>query len=229
MRRKQLMHRIFLCLLFACCCMLVHAQPYAEDIQAFKKQDSTDFPKPKGILFIGSSSFTNWKDVQEYFPSRRVINRGFGGATLPDVIRYADDIIFPYNPKQIIIYCGENDLASHDSITPAIVFQRFKELYSIIRSKLPKVPIVYIGMKPSPSRRNIFGKVMVANGSIRDFLNERPGDFFIDVYYPMLLKNSEPNGALFTEDSLHMNADGYKLWKSLLEPYLVKTKKIEKQ
>ena len=200
------------------------AQPYLEDIQAFKKQDSISFPVAKSILFIGSSSFTKWTDVQTYFPSKRIINRGFGGSTLVDVIRYVDDIVFPYDPKQIVIYCGENDLASSDTVTANMVVQRFKQLYTIIRSKLPKVSIVYIGMKPSPSRHNLFGKMMVANGSIRDFLEEHPGDYFVDVYYPMLLKNNQPNGSLFTSDSLHMNADGYKLWQNMLAPYLVKTK-----
>ena len=79
-------------------------------------------------------------------------------------------------------------------------------------------------MKPSPSRRKIFGKVMVANGSIRDFLSEKPYSYFIDTFYPMLLKNGQPNGALFTSDSLHMNADGYKLWKYLMDPYIVRAK-----
>jgi len=224
MRSKQKLNAILLGLLFALCSMLLQGQPYAEDILAFKKQDSVSFPAKNAILFIGSSTFTKWTDVQSYFPSKRIINRGFGGSTLPDVIRYADDIIFPYNPKQIIIYCGENDLASSDTVTADMVVQRFKELYTIIRSKLPKVPVVYIGMKPSPSRRNLFGKMMVANGSIRDFLEERPGDYFIDVYYPMMQKNNQPNGALFTDDSLHMNADGYKLWQRIMNPYLVKTK-----
>jgi lysophospholipase L1-like esterase len=224
MKERKKLLRIMLCLLFVLCTMLLEAQPFAKDIAAFKKQDSAGMPPTKGILFIGSSSFTNWKDVQQYFPNKRVINRGFGGSTLPDVIRYVDDVVFPYDPKQIVIYCGENDLASSDTVTAELVAERFKQLYTIIRTKLPKVPIIYIGMKPSPSRRRIFSKVVVANGYIREFLESHPGNYFVDVYYPML-KGNQPNGALFTSDSLHMNAEGYKLWKRLLEPYLVKTKK----
>ncbi|CAN5599388.1 SGNH/GDSL hydrolase family protein [soil metagenome] len=223
MRAKQNLNIILLSLLFALCSMLLHAQPYAAEIQAFKSQDSASFPPKNAILFIGSSSFTKWTDVQNYFPGRKIINRAFGGSTLPDVIRYADDIVFPYNPKQVVIYCGENDLAI-DSVTADMAATRFKQLFTIIRSKLPKIPIVYIGMKPSPSRRKIFGKVMVANGYIRDFLDEQSYAYYIDTYYPMLLKNGQPNGSLFTDDSLHMNAEGYKLWKYLMEPYLIRTK-----
>src|SRR5919112_4832364 len=99
---------------------------FLSDIQKFKKQDTISFPPRNAILFIGSSSFTKWLDVQSYFPNYKIINRGFGGSTLPDVIRYANDIIIPYHPKQVIIYCGDNDLASSDTITPEIVTNRFK-------------------------------------------------------------------------------------------------------
>src|SRR5262245_50060214 len=80
--------------------------PFWNDIQNFKKQDSVSFPPKNAILFIGSSSFTNWKDVQNYFPGYTIINRGFGGSTLLDQIRYFNDIVFLYEPKQIVIYCG---------------------------------------------------------------------------------------------------------------------------
>ena len=95
------------------------------DIQTFKKQDSVQAPPKNSILFIGSSSFTRWKDVHSYFPDYSIINRGFGGSGLNDVIRYANDIIFPYQPKQIVIYCGENDIAS-DAATSQMVFEKFR-------------------------------------------------------------------------------------------------------
>src|SRR5829696_428711 len=100
---------------------------FYDDVQKFKKQDSTQFPPRHAILFVGSSSFTNWVDVKDYFPGHTIINRGFGGSSLPDVIYYADDIIFPYHPKEIIIYCGENDLASSDTVSSTTVEKRFKQ------------------------------------------------------------------------------------------------------
>ncbi len=62
---------------------------FYNDIQAFKKQDSLTPPPQNPILFIGSSSFTKWTNVQEMFPGYTILNRGFGGSSLPDVIRYA--------------------------------------------------------------------------------------------------------------------------------------------
>src|SRR5687767_10997085 len=131
-----------------------------DDIQAFKRQDSLSFPAKNAILFIGSSSFTMWKDVQKDLPSHTIINRAFGGSSLPDIIRYANDIISPYHPKQIVIYCGENDLAASDTVTAKLVFSRFKQLFTIIRNRYPKVKVTYVSMKPSPSRQLLLSKMI---------------------------------------------------------------------
>lgn len=224
MTNKQTLKAFCATLVFIFSFACLQAQPYAVDIAAFKSQDSMAMPPKNAILFVGSSTFTKWTDVQAYFPSKKIINRGFGGSTLPDVIRYADDIIIPYQPKQVVIYCGENDFAADKNTTSAVVYNRFIQLYNIIRGKLPKTNILYVAMKPSPSRRNLWGPIIAANGMIRDFLSEQTNAYYIDVYYPMLAKGSDVHASYFTGDSLHMNATGYRLWQYILEPYLVKTK-----
>jgi lysophospholipase L1-like esterase len=196
------------------------AQPFAADIAAFKKQDSVSFPLKNAILFVGSSSFTNWKDVQNYFPAYTIINRGFGGSSLPDVIRYANDIIFPYQPKQIVIYCGENDIASSDTVTGKLVAERFKQLFTRIRDQLPGVPLVYISMKPSPSRWHMKDRMINGNERIRKFLKKKKNTKFISVWKSMLGPDGTPVKEIFSGDSLHMNAKGYAIWQKLIEPYL---------
>ena len=202
--------------------------PFWNDIQNFKRQDSISPPSKNAILLIGSSSFTMWKDVQDYFPGYTIVNRGFGGSTLLDQIRYTDEIIFPYQPKQIVIYCGENDLASSDTVTATMVVDRFKQLYQIIRGKT-KAPIAYISMKPSPSRRHLFQKMREANESIALFLgqsdvlsNVTSKNVFIDVHQKMLNEAGEPIPEIFLDDSLHMNAKGYSIWQESMKPFLIK-------
>lgn len=199
------------------------AQPYAKEIADFKKQDSVSFPESGQILFVGSSSFTLWKDVQQYFPQHPIINRGFGGSTLPDVTRYEADIIFPYKPKQIVIYCGENDIANDSTVTGAVVFERFKKLYDDIRLNLGKVPIVYVSMKPSPSRWHLREKQTDGNERIRKFLRKKKRRaVFVDVWPGMLGADGKPREELYIADKLHMNAQGYIIWQKLLEPLLLK-------
>jgi lysophospholipase L1-like esterase len=171
--------------------------------------------------------------VQEYFPGYTIINRGFGGSTLLDQIRYVNDIVFPYQPKQIIIYCGENDLASSDTVTAEIVVDRFKQLYKMIREKTD-APIAFISIKPSPSRRHLFTKMREANLMIKLFMAEQdpnamprsnldPGPaVFIDIHNKMLNEKGEPVREIFLDDSLHMNAKGYAIWQKEIQPYLLK-------
>ncbi len=194
---------------------------FYDDIMAFKKQDSLNPPPKDAILFVGSSSFTKWKNVQNMFPAYTIINRGFGGSSLPDVIHYADDVIFPYQPKQIVIYCGENDVAS-GTVDSKLVFERFKTLFDLIRSKMPGVPIIFISMKPSPSREKFAPVVVQGNQIIKNFLWTQSNVIYLDVYKLMLDANGKPRPELFIEDMLHMNQEGYKIWQQALLPYLKK-------
>ena len=179
-------------------------------------------PSSNQILFTGSSSFALWKDVQNYFPDHPIINRGFGGYSLPDVIRYANEIILAYKPKQIFIYCGENDLAASDTITPSIVFNRFQQLFFLIRSWLPGVPVAYISIKPSPSRQHLMPEMAATNRMIKKFLKKKKRGSFIDVYHKMLDADGMPLKDIFLEDQLHMNANGYAILQKAIEPYFVK-------
>jgi len=217
--------RLILPLVLAVAFTQLQAQPgtaFWSDIQAFHKADSLHAPAAKQILFVGSSSFTMWKDVQTYFPAYPIINRGFGGSSLPDVIRYAEDVIFRYNPRQIVIYCGENDLAASDTVSAATVVQRFKTLFSMIRTRMPHVPVAFVSLKPSPSREHLMPKMLEANVAIRQFLKKKKKTTFIDVYHPMLTDGGQPRPDIFLDDKLHMNAQGYAIWQKLIEPHLLK-------
>ncbi len=218
-------HKLILFFLLLCQAEItVHAQQqkpaFWNDIQAFKKQDSINPPPKNAILFIGSSSFTNWKDVQNYFPGYTIINRGFGGSTLPDLIRYENDVIFKYGPGQIVLYCGENDLAASDTVTAFMVFERFKKLFTDIRSMLPRIPLIYISMKPSPSRWQLKDKMIAGNELIENYLNKQKNATFLSVWKQMLGPDGKPSDDLFIDDKLHMNAKGYAIWQQALKPWL---------
>lgn len=220
----KLLVRLFLIILMLHSSVYIFAQqkPFYEEIQNFKKQDSLSFPPAKTILFVGSSSFRKWENVQSYFPGYNIINRGFGGSTLPDVIGYVNDIIIPYKPKQIVIYCGDNDLAASDTITPSIVCKRFQQLFFLIRNSLPGTRIDFISIKPSPSRERLINKIKESNTLIRVFLSKKKNTGYIDVYNKMILPNGKPRPDIFVEDKLHMNEKGYAIWQEAIRPYLLK-------
>ena len=224
MQNKKFLIKIKLLIVFLVCFGFSNAQlsPFHADIQHFKTQDSIHFPPKNAILFIGSSSFTKWTDVQNYFPGYTLINRGFGGSSLPDLIHYAGDVIFPYNPRQVVIYCGDNDLAASDTVSAQTVWNRFQQLFVLIREKLPAASIAFVSIKPSPSRQRLMPKMREANLLIKKYLKQKKNTAFIDVYHKMLNKDGTPLKDIFLEDELHMNAKGYVIWQKVIQPYLLK-------
>lgn len=203
---------------------LSHAQgtPFYNEIQQFKKQDSISQPPKNAILFVGSSSFRMWQTLQKDFPGYVIINRGFGGSNLLEVNMYAKDIIFPYQPKQILIYGGDNDLSQHDSVNANVVLRRFVELFNNLRSRLPNAHISFVAIKPSPSRKHLMPQANQANLLIRGFLQDKLNTSFIDIYHPMLDESGEARKDIFLNDNLHMNEKGYEIWKRIIQPYLIK-------
>lgn len=208
-------------LLFAVTISQAQEPRFINEIRYFKKLDSLKFPPKNAIVFIGSSSFTRWKDVASYFPNHTIINRGFGGSSLPDVINYIPDIVFPYQPKQVVIYCGENDFTAAGGIEASVVVNRVKELVALIRSQYPKIPIAFVSIKPSPSREKYFTKMKEANAAIKKWMKKKKRNLqFINVFDAMFNDDGTLKD-LFVEDKLHMNAKGYAIWQKIMEPYLV--------
>ena len=194
--------------------------PFQKDIDAFVRQDSLQAPPDLPVLLVGSSSFTFWKDAQAAFPNYKILNRGFGGSSLTDLIYFAPQVLFAYHPSQIIIYCGENDIAATPAAAPKEVLARFKTLFRMIRRKWSEVPVIYVSIKPSPARWQLEPQFVEANRRISAYLHHKKKAVFLDVHTHMLdsLGNTRPE--LYISDRLHMNQEGYKIWKNLLLPLL---------
>lgn len=216
------MRRVISCLIiFVFSISVLKAQSFQNEVNAFSKVDSLQTPPTNSILLIGSSSFTNWKDVASYFPGRVFINRAFGGSSLTHQIEYVEKVVYPYQPKQILIYCGENDIAASHSVTADSVLNRFMRLYALIRIKYPKVRISFVSIKPSPVRAEFLPTVIAANKLIADFCRHAKNTDYIDVFSPMLGEDGKPIEELFIADRLHMNPKGYLIWAKVITPYLI--------
>src|SRR6187402_1967640 len=123
-----------------CCTDLAHAQarpPFWDDVQTIKYYDKMYEPPANPIVFVGSSSIRKWNDAERTFAAYSVMNRGIGGAVTNDITYYLDDIVFPYHPRQIVIYVGENDLPQ-ETATADTVLARTKVLIGRIRARLPE-------------------------------------------------------------------------------------------
>jgi lysophospholipase L1-like esterase len=221
------MKKILFTILLCTCMSAIIAQTkprFWDDVQIIKNYDRLFQPPAHPIVFVGSSSIRKWDNLQEVFGQYSVLNRGIGGAIVDDISFHLNDLVLSYNPRQIVLYVGENDLTD-ETTTADSILQKTKRLYQLIRAKLPEVPIVYIAMKPSPSRDKFMPKAKEANALIKAFLARDKHSVFVDIFPLMLTKEGNSRPELFVGDKLHMNPEGYAIWSKAVEPYLLKTDK----
>jgi alanine or glycine:cation symporter, AGCS family len=195
------------------------------DIAAFGEADRTSPPETGGIVFMGSSSILRWGTLQEDFPDFHVVNRGFGGSQLTDCVAFADRILLPHQPRLVMLYAGENDIAA--GRTPEQVAAEFARFAEKVTALLPDVQIGFISLKPSPRRSGLTAQFREANALIQAQAQESPHLFFVDVFNPMLDGDGQPRTELFAEDRLHLNTEGYRLWQQILQPELEERLSVE--
>ncbi|MBN2411122.1 hypothetical protein JXQ31_05465 [candidate division KSB1 bacterium] len=188
---------------------------FAQDIETFINWDQKNAVPDNAILFVGSSSIRMWK-TRDSFPDFPVINRGFGGSHISDVIFFMKDVVLKYNPEIIIFYAGDNDIAGSKS--PQQVFEDYVTFIKNVKEKLPDVRIVYIPIKPSIARWNMWPDMKKTNKLIMDYSQKDTRLFYADTATPMLGTDGKPETDLFLDDGLHLNDKGYELWNGILYP-----------
>jgi lysophospholipase L1-like esterase len=189
---------------------------FESEIVRFEASDRVASPAPGGILFTGSSSIRLWKSLETDFPGLPVLNRGFGGSTMPEMNHYVPRIVLPYRPRMIVLYEGDNDIAAGRS--PQQVADDYRTFLRLVRPSLPTARIVFIAIKPSPSRWTKIDQVREANRLVREIIATDSLQTFADVFTPTLGADGRPRAEMFLGDSLHMTPAGYAVWRRVLAP-----------
>ncbi|MDZ4199236.1 MAG: SGNH/GDSL hydrolase family protein [Kiritimatiellia bacterium] len=201
-------------------------RPYAnperfeENIKRFEASDQNGFPPTGAIVCIGSSSMGGWHaTLREDLAPLTVIPRGFGGSNMNDALHFADRIVIPYQPRAIVLYEGDNDIAG--GIPPEQIRDTFSAFVKRVREKLPEVRIYVLSIKPSPNRWKLWPLMKIANQRLEAYCSNDDRLFYVDVATPMLDADGEPRPELYKEDRLHMTPAGYEVWRNVLRPILI--------
>lgn len=194
-----------------------NSSKWEKEIAALEAAAITNRPPPGSIIFVGSSSIKRWTTLAEDFPGLPVVNRGFGGSQLADSVNYADRIVIPDRPRQVVIYAGGNDINAGKA--PEVVFGDFVALVTNLRAALPRVKLAYIASAPNPARWAQVEKVKRLNSLAADYCR-RHGITFIDVFPLMLGPDGQPKPDIYVADRLHMNPKGYAIWREAVGPHL---------
>ena len=190
---------------------------FEKHIQRFEERDRAKPPRRDWVLFVGSSSTRGW-NLEKSFPGKGFINRGFGGSQMSDLLHFVDRIVILYRPKAIVIYEGDNDIASRKS--PERVLADFEAVVQRVHGALPKTHVLFISIKPSLKRWKLVDKMRKANQLIRELTEGDERLHYVDIDTPMIGPDGRPRPELFRKDGLHLKPEGYKVWADALEPYL---------
>jgi lysophospholipase L1-like esterase len=190
---------------------------WERDIAAFEAKDRKQPPPRNGIVFVGSSSIRFW-DVSKSFPGQPVINRGFGGSELADSVRYAPRIVLPYQPRIVVLYAGDNDLAAGK--TPEQIAADFQAFTRVVHNALPQTRIIFLSIKPSPLRWRLHEKSDRANALIAGICKSQTATEYVDVATPLLGAEGKPRRELYRWDGLHLNDKGYEIWAAVVGPHI---------
>ncbi len=192
---------------------------FQREIDAYLESDRLSPPPQYAVVFAGSSSIRGWRTLGKDFSDLEVVGRGFGGSQVIDVIRYADVLILKLRPRTVVFYCGENDIASR-KVSAEDVCRLFNTFVDLVHRELPQTKIVFISLKPSPSRMQFIDEIRRANRLVKSYAETDPTLSYVDVFTPMLDDAGQPRAELFLNDRLHMTPAGYALWTRLVRPYL---------
>ena len=190
---------------------------FEEEIEAFREWDAKNSSPDDAILFVGSSSIRFWETAKA-FPQFAVINRGFGGSHFSDLIHYYDSLILLYDPSVVVLYEGDNDIASGKSAER--VRSDYMEVTERLSEDFPDVKLVFVSIKPSSSRWEVWPEMVKANRLIREEIDQAPNHYYADLATPLLGDDGLPDDSLFLEDLLHLNEQGYEKWTDTIRPLL---------
>jgi lysophospholipase L1-like esterase len=190
---------------------------FVEAIQRFEVENASGSIPTGGIVFYGSSTIRMWK-LEESFPGTAAINRGFGGSHIADCILAATRAVIPLQPRLIVFYAGDNDVAKGKSADQ--VLQDFQRFTRVIRKSLPETRILFLSIKPSTQRWVLYPTMKQANQLIQESIKSDPNLRYLELGDSMLGEDGLPKSDLFISDGLHLSEKGYQLWTAMVAPLL---------
>lgn len=187
------------------------------EIQQLEELDARTTDPEHAVLFIGSSSVRMWETIAEDMAPWPTIRRGYGGAKLSDLAVFVERLVNPHQFDALAVFVANDISGSATDKSPAEVLALYQYVVATVRKSNPTQPIYFIGITPSSSRFKVWKQIKQANQLIADYCQTDPNLHYIDTADRYLSADGTPNDALFRDDKLHLNRDGYKLWAEIIK------------
>jgi hypothetical protein len=195
---------------------------WEKDIAKFEEADSIENYPDDAILFAGSSSIRLWSTLAEDMAPYPVIQRGFGGSHLYDLLVYADRIFNPHQCRAIVLFVANDISGSDQDKSPQEVAKLFKYLLKNIRKSHPDTPVFWIEVTPTSSRWTVWPEIQESTILIGNICEADKNAYSIKTDFAFLNESGRPRDELFVDDKLHLNEKGYAIWSDLIKKELNK-------
>tara|TARA_R110002073_G_scaffold3509_8_gene23306 strand:- start:2541 stop:3485 length:945 start_codon:yes stop_codon:yes gene_type:complete len=194
---------------------------WEQDIQALESSTRGSNDSGRGVVFVGSSSIRLWDSLPEDMAPIEVIQHGFGGAKLHDIVYYAERLVNAYQPRAVVVFAGTNDIDPSAVKPPEQLLASYQAFVASVRADQPDVPIYYIGITPSPMRWSVWPVAQTVNALIQEWSEYDPNLHFIDTSASLLGSDGEPDPDNYRFDGLHLSAQGYAVWREIIRKHLL--------
>ena len=172
----------------------------------------------KKILLAGSSSVEFWNSADSAFAPYKILNMGVANSKVAHWQKWYSSMIVPYKPSAVVLYIGSNDIGDGlNGLTGSQTAAQTRSLIQKIQKKLPKTPIYYVSICPSPKRFEAWGEIWRCNKKMRAYCSTKKNLYYVDVA-SFFWEDGEPDATLFRDDLLHLNRDGYDIWEEVICP-----------
>ena len=192
------------------------------DVAALERTTHQSCQAGQGVVFLGSSSIRLWDTLGEDMAPLPVVQHGFGGAKLNDLVHYAARLVNACRPRAVVIFAGTNDIDPAASKTPQALLASYQALIAKIRVAQPELPVFYIGITPSPLRWSVWPLAQATNHAIAEWSAQQNNLYFIDTSAALMGTDGEPDGDNYRFDGLHLSARGYRLWAEIIRAEVVR-------
>lgn len=194
---------------------------WEEDIVAFELEDAKGHNPESPVVFVGSSSIRFWGSLIEDMSPIPVVQRGFGGAKLNDVVHYADRLVSVHKPSAVVIFAGTNDILPGNSKSPEVLLASYQQFVENVRLGQNDLPIYYIAITPSASRWEAWSIAQATNKLVADYSAQDDSLYVIDTSEALMDSNGMPDSKFYKFDKLHLSDEGYEVWTRLIKPLLL--------
>ena len=149
---------------------------YDGEIRRFVRIDNENPPRKRGVLFVGSSIFREWREARDFAADvaplgADCLNRAFGGSTTRDQLDVMEQIVFPHDPKVLVYYCGSNDVNA--GVPPRVIRDNFLEWCARAFSRCPSARrILFVSIMRAPQKAPVWEALDEANALIREACGE---------------------------------------------------------